>query len=128
MSRHGGGMRVGRVPVSQRTRPIRSAMTVGPTLCWIIAVIWVFDFADYQIFTVSAAIPLAVASLGLLVLQGWAREISLATAGLWGTALYWFGYLERPDNLGKGIPWVFAALITIGAVTALMVGIAAAGM
>jgi ABC-type branched-subunit amino acid transport system permease subunit len=99
-------------------------MTAGPTLCWIIAVIWVFDFADYQIFTVSAAIPLAITSLGLLVLQGWAPEISLAGAGLWGSSLYWFGYLERPDNLGKGIPWVFAA---IAAVTAVMMGIAAAG-
>ncbi|HEX3827837.1 MAG TPA: branched-chain amino acid ABC transporter ATP-binding protein/permease [Sporichthyaceae bacterium] len=116
------------MPVSQRTRPIRSAMTAGPTLCWIIAVVWVFDFADYQIFTVSAAIPLAIASLGLLVLQGWAREISLASAGLWGASLYWFGYLERPDNLGKGIPWVFAAIIAIGAVALLMMGIAAASV
>jgi ABC-type branched-subunit amino acid transport system ATPase component/ABC-type branched-subunit amino acid transport system permease subunit len=116
------------VPVSQRTRPIRSAMTAGPTLCWILAVVWVFVFANYQVYTASAAIPLAVASLGLLVLQGWAREISLATAGLWGTALYFFGYLERPDNLGQGIPWVFAAIIAVGAVSLLMVGVAAASV
>src|ERR1700753_3770628 len=117
MREHSRNMPLRNVPVSQRTRPIRSAMGAGSVLCWIIAVVWVFDFADYQIFTVSAAIPLALASLGLLVLQGWAREISLASAALWGTALYYFGYLERPDNLGQGIAWPFAAIIAVGAVT-----------
>ena len=68
--------------------------------------LWVVFAPDYLIFIVSCAIPLAVVSLGLLVLQGWAREISLATAGLFATAMYWFGYLNRQDNLGKGIPWV----------------------
>jgi ABC-type branched-subunit amino acid transport system ATPase component/ABC-type branched-subunit amino acid transport system permease subunit len=103
-------------------------LTVGTAVAWIFAVVWPFAFADYQVFTASAAIPLAVASLGLLVLQGWAREISLASAGLFGTALYYFGYLERPDNLGKGIPWVGAALIAVAAVTALMVVVAAASV
>jgi hypothetical protein len=86
MSQHSKGIPLTEVPVSQRTRPIGSAMGAGSVVCWIVAVLWVFGFADYQIFTVSAAIPLAVASLGLLVLQGWAREISLTSAGLWGIA------------------------------------------
>jgi ABC-type branched-subunit amino acid transport system ATPase component/ABC-type branched-subunit amino acid transport system permease subunit len=117
------------VPISLRTRPIRSAMTApGSLFGWLIALSWVFLAPDYWVFTVSAAIPLAITSLGLLVLQGWAREISLASAGLYGTALYFFGYLERPDNLGQGIPWLFAALIAIGSVTALMVVMAAASV
>jgi len=96
-------------------------------LGWLFAATWVFAAPDYWV-TASSAIPLAVASLGLLVLQGWTREISLASAGLFGTALYFFGYLERPDNLGQGWPWLLAAVAAIGSVTALMVVMAAASI
>src|SRR5258706_4890306 len=115
----------GEVAISLRTRPIRTAlMAPGSLACWLLALSWAFVAPNYWVFTVTGAVPLAITALGLLVLQGWAREISLVSAGLYGTALYFFGYLERPDNLGKGIPWPFAALIAIGAVTALMVAMA----
>lgn len=116
------------VAVSPRTRPLASSLTVNTATLWIIVVVWPFAFADYQVYTASAAIPLAVAALGLLVLQGWSREISLASAGLFGTAVYFFGYLVRQDNLGQGIPWVLAAVIAVGAVTAVMVVMAAASV
>jgi ABC-type branched-subunit amino acid transport system ATPase component/ABC-type branched-subunit amino acid transport system permease subunit len=104
---------------------VRSAMSrPGGIASVLAALLWVAVAPDYLIFTVSCGIPLAVAALGLLVLQGWAREISLATAGLFATAMYWFGYLNRQDNVGKGIPWVLAALLTIAVIGGLMAAIA----
>ena len=115
--------------VSPRTRPVRATCaTFGSISVGLFAILWVFAAPDYWIFTASAGIPLACAGLGLLVLQGWARELSLASAGLFGTALYFYGFLSRQDNLGKGIPWVPAALLAIGAVTALMIIVAAASV
>ncbi|MGQ0463896.1 MAG: branched-chain amino acid ABC transporter ATP-binding protein/permease [Sporichthyaceae bacterium] len=114
------------VLVSPRTRPVRATMLrFGPLAVAAFALGWVFAAPDYMIFTASAGIPLAIAGLGLLVLQGWARELSLATAGLFGTALYYFGYLNRPDNYGQGLPWVPALLVAVGLVALLMVAVAA---
>ncbi len=118
-----------KVLVSPRTRPVRATCSsFGPISLALFLLVWVFAAPDYWIFTASAGIPLAVAGLGLLVLQGWARELSLASAALFGTALYFFGFLNRPDNLGKGIPWVPAMILAVGAVTALMIIVAAASV
>ncbi len=111
---------------STRTRPVRAAVGQPGGLALLgLAVVWIFAAPDYWIFTVSCAFPLAVVALGLLVLQGWAREVSLASAALFATSMYVFGYLNRQDNLGKGIPWVIAALLTVGLVAGLMAAIAA---
>jgi ABC-type branched-subunit amino acid transport system ATPase component/ABC-type branched-subunit amino acid transport system permease subunit len=118
-----------KMAVSARTRPLRcTALTPGAAAFWIVALGWVYFYADYWTYVVSAAIPLAIGSLGLLVLQGWAREISLASAALFGSATYYYGWLSRPDNLGKGYPWVIAAVLAITFVTVLMVGVAAASV
>ncbi|MGQ0466529.1 MAG: branched-chain amino acid ABC transporter ATP-binding protein/permease [Sporichthyaceae bacterium] len=115
--------------ISTRTRPLRATCSqFGSLAVALFALVWVFAAPDYWIFTASAAIPLAVAGLGLLVLQGWARELSLASAALFGVGLYWFGFLNRQDNLGKGIPWVPALILAVGVVTALMVIVAAASV
>jgi ABC-type branched-subunit amino acid transport system ATPase component/ABC-type branched-subunit amino acid transport system permease subunit len=90
-----------------------------------VGTLWLATAPDYWIFTVSCAVPLAVVALGLLVLQGWAREISLASAGLFATAMYVFGFLNRQDNVGRGIPWVLAALLTLALVAGLMAAVAA---
>ncbi|MGQ0464633.1 MAG: branched-chain amino acid ABC transporter ATP-binding protein/permease [Sporichthyaceae bacterium] len=81
---------------------------------------WVAFARDHWIFLVTGAIPLAAAALGLLVLHGWAREISLASAGLFGSSMYMFGWLDRPDNQGVGLPWIPAAVLIVTGAAALM--------
>ncbi len=45
-------------------------------------------FSTYWVFTVSVGLVLAISCLGLLVVVGWVREISLAQAGLTGSVVY----------------------------------------
>jgi branched-chain amino acid transport system ATP-binding protein/branched-chain amino acid transport system permease protein len=89
-----------------------------------VALSWVLFAPDYWVFDVTGAIPLAVTGLGLLILQGWAREITLASAGLFGSSMYFFGWLNRPDNLGQHVPWLLAAPATIAAAAVLMAALA----
>jgi ABC-type branched-subunit amino acid transport system ATPase component/ABC-type branched-subunit amino acid transport system permease subunit len=107
------------------SRPVITAMsTPGSLLLLAVGVLYAFTAPDYKVFTVAGAVPIALTGLGLLVLIGWAREISLATAGIFGSAIYLMGYLTRnPDHgpgllgaggvKGGGLPWVVAALIVI---------------
>ncbi len=105
------------------TRPVRAALrSPGAQLLAFGLIAWLFFWPDYMVFTLTAAFPAAFAGLGLLVLQGWTREISLASAGLLGTSMYYYGWLAR-DDLGVGLPWVIAAVIAItiaGAAMALL--------
>jgi ABC-type branched-subunit amino acid transport system ATPase component/ABC-type branched-subunit amino acid transport system permease subunit len=103
----------------------------GSVLWAVVMVGFAFVGADYLVFTAASAVPIALTGLGLLVLIGWAREISLATAGVYGSAIYLMGFLTRnPDNgpgllgmggvKGGGLPWVIAAIVVIlGAALAL---------
>ncbi len=68
---------------------------------------------EYWTFNVMVGLVLAIACLGLLVVVGWGREISLAQAGLTGSSLYITGYLARgdkPGEAGPGLPFPAAAL------------------
>jgi branched-chain amino acid transport system permease protein len=111
---------------STSTRPVLTSMTnPGAVMLAIAAVLWISLAPDYMIFTASAAIPIAVAALGLLVLQGWARELSLASAGLFATALYYYGWFVRDNAEGLGIPWMAAAVMAVAISTGLMAALAA---
>ncbi|MBA3742386.1 ATP-binding cassette domain-containing protein [Sporichthya sp.] len=115
-------------PDARRTtsRPVLTAMSApGSLIAVALLVLYAFTAPDYKVFTVAGAVPIALTGLGLLVLIGWAREISLATAGIFGSAIYVMGYLTRnpeegPGLLGAGgvkgggLPWVLAAVIVIG--------------
>ncbi|HZE65798.1 MAG TPA: ATP-binding cassette domain-containing protein [Sporichthyaceae bacterium] len=107
-----------------KTRPVLRAMS-SPWSILMTAGLLVFPFLrpDYLVFTMSAAIPIAILGLGLLVLQGWTREIALCSAGLFATACYLMNWLDRDDQ-GKGLPWIIAAVLAISAVTAMMTGLA----
>ena len=108
------------------SRPVLTALsTPGSIVALALVVLYALSAPDYKVFTVAGAVPIALIGLGLLVLIGWAREISLATAGIYGSAIYVMGYLTRnPDDGpgangvggvdGGGLPWVVAALVVIG--------------
>lgn len=102
-------------------RPVADALR-SPWILALIAVAlgWPMVAQVHWIFTVTGAIPVAVAALGLLVLHGWAREISLASAGIFASSMYIFGWLNRQDNQGLGVPWVPAALLVVAGAAALM--------
>ena len=69
------------------------------------ATLWVFLAPSYWVFTATTAVLLAITTLGLTVVVGWVREVSLVQAGLVGTAMYISGYLYRPDGgLGLAVP------------------------
>jgi ABC-type branched-subunit amino acid transport system ATPase component/ABC-type branched-subunit amino acid transport system permease subunit len=111
-------------PVHTTTRPVLAAMrSPGSQVLTVVLLGWILIWPDYMIYTLSAAIPVAFAGLGLLVLQGWSREISLASAGLFATSLYYYGWFARPTD-GLGLPWVIAAVLAIGIATGLMAVVA----
>ncbi len=109
-----------------KSRPVIRAMSSPASLVLTALLVgWGLTMADYRVFGLTAAIPVAILGLGLLVLQGWAREISLASAGVFASAMYYFNWLDRDDQ-GQGLPWILAALIAVAIATAFMAGIALA--
>jgi ABC-type branched-subunit amino acid transport system ATPase component/ABC-type branched-subunit amino acid transport system permease subunit len=91
--------------------------------------IWVMTAPQYWLFTVNTGLVMAISTLGLLVLVGWAREVSLAQAGLTATAIYLCGFAMRGGD-GWGWPYLAAAAMAIGVVVglSLLVSLATAKM
>jgi len=89
----------------------------------ILSVVWVFVAPTYWIFSISIGIVLAIATLGLLAVVGWIREISLMQAGLVGTALYFTAYSYR-ESSGLGLPFPVAAAIGVSVVVIISVLVA----
>ncbi len=105
--------------VPQRDDGLRGALGVHPGLLVFGAALLLFPrvFSTYWVFTVSVGLVLAISCLGLLLVVGWVREISLAQAGLTGSALYITSYLLRPDPYGaerEGLPFPLAVAVGIG--------------
>ena len=84
------------------------------------ATLWVFLAPSYWVFIATTAVLLAITTLGLTVVVGWVREVSLVQAGLVGTAMYVSGYLYRAEG-GLGWPFLAAAAVGIGVVVLLSV-------
>jgi ABC-type branched-subunit amino acid transport system ATPase component/ABC-type branched-subunit amino acid transport system permease subunit len=106
---------VSTTPPTSTARPIRTAVSnPGFWLLALVAVGWLLVMPDYLVFSMTSAVPVALVALGLLVLQGWSREISLATAGLFATSMYYTGYFDRPEAHGLNMPWFIAALLAMG--------------
>jgi ABC-type branched-subunit amino acid transport system permease subunit len=93
---------------------------VGYAVVFAAAIVWALVAANYWVFITTAAILLAISTLGLMVVVGWAREVSLVQAGLTGTAVYLGGYAYRPEG-GWGWPFLVAAAFAIGIVVLLSV-------
>jgi ABC-type branched-subunit amino acid transport system ATPase component/ABC-type branched-subunit amino acid transport system permease subunit len=105
----------------QRTRLVAAGVLA------VAIAIWVFTAPQYWLFTATTGLVLAISTLGLLVLTGWAREVSLAQAGLTATAIYICGYVMRGGD-GWGWPYLAAAGLGIGVVVvmSLLVSLATA--
>ncbi len=83
-----------------------------------VAAVWLFTAPQYWLFTATTGLTLAISTLGLLVLVGWAREVSLAQAGLTATAIYLCGFAMR-SGAGWHWPYLAAAALGIGVVVLL---------
>ena len=76
-----------------------------------VAAVWLFTAPQYWLFTATTGLTLGISTLGLLVLVGWAREVSLAQAGLTATAIYLCGFAMRS---GAGWNWSYLAAAAFG--------------
>jgi branched-chain amino acid transport system permease protein len=99
---------------------LRGALGVHPGLvvAFVILALVPLYSSPHWTFNVTAGLVLAVSCLGLLVLTGWAREISLAQAGLTGSALYLCHYAYTPTGVGPAWPFPLAAATAIAFVVA----------
>jgi ABC-type branched-subunit amino acid transport system ATPase component/ABC-type branched-subunit amino acid transport system permease subunit len=96
------------------SRPVLNSMrSPGAMLLALALVTFPMWRPPYLVFTANAGIPVAIVGLGLLVLVGWTREISLVAAGIFASSAYYDGYLNRPHPGGHNFPWGIAAIITI---------------
>jgi ABC-type branched-subunit amino acid transport system ATPase component/ABC-type branched-subunit amino acid transport system permease subunit len=108
-------------PPRTTTRPLLScARNPGPWAIGLLLAGWWLWAPEYLVFSMTSAMPVMLVALGLLVLQGWAREISLAAAGVFAVAMYYTGYLDRDNANGLGWPWPLAALAGVGIAAGLM--------
>src|ERR1700753_536222 len=111
-------------PVRTRSRPGLNAMrSPGAILVTLLVVTFPMWRPPYLVFSANASIPVAMAGLGLLVLTGWTREISLCSAGVFMGSCYYQGWLNRPLG-GHNMPWVWASILVIVGAGALMALIA----
>jgi branched-chain amino acid transport system permease protein len=104
--------------VPQRYGPVREFLGLAPASVAGAAGLMVVPAVTsaYWTFNVMVGLVLAISCLGLLVLAGWAREISLMQAGLTGSALYLSMYVYRDSVYGNGLgsPFVLAVAFGIG--------------
>lgn len=112
------------IDVPPRVGGIQGLLGVHPFVLLFVAAGFIYPAVanDYWVFNLTTGLILAIACLGLLVVVGWGREISLAQAGLTGAALYISGYMARgskPGEDGPGLPFPIAALIGIAFVVAI---------
>ena len=83
-----------------------------------VAAVWLVTAPGYWLFTATTGLLLGISTLGLLVLVGWAREVSLAQAGLTATAIYLCGFAMR-SGAGWHWPYLAAAAFGVGVVVLL---------
>ncbi|MGQ0467942.1 MAG: branched-chain amino acid ABC transporter permease [Sporichthyaceae bacterium] len=140
----GGGHGHGPAPtlnIPPRVGGIAGLLGVHPAILLVVGFAFVYPVLpiewanEYWTFNVMTGLVLAMACLGLLVVVGWGREISLAQAGLTGSAAYITGFAAREDVddpqapvNGWGLPLPFAALVGIGFVVLVSVLVALISM
>ncbi len=109
-----------------RSRPLLSLLRQPLNVLFaFVAVSWIFVAPDYRVFTVTSGLIIGVLALGVMVMVGWVREINLAAAGVYATALYLGSYIYRPSPNGWGKPLLVAiiAAVLVGVVMMLAVAL-----
>lgn len=138
----GGGHGHGPTPtlnIPPRVGGLAGLLGVHPAILVMAAVALIYPVLpikyanEYWTFNVMVGLVLAMACLGLLVVVGWGREISLAQAGLTGSAAYITGFAAREKDEaasinGWGLPLPIAALVGIGFVVLVSVLVALISM
>ena len=98
-----------------KARPIamlfKQPLSVG---MMVLSVTWIFLVKDYWVFLVTSGMVVGTIALGIMVLTGWAREVTLASGAVFGTSLYIGSYAYRHGDYGWGWPLGVAVLISIG--------------
>ncbi|WP_344604648.1 branched-chain amino acid ABC transporter permease [Sporichthya brevicatena] len=76
---------------------VHGFLGVHPGLLVLFAMLAIYPLigTDSWVYNVTTGLVLAISALGLLVVVGWGREISLAQAGLTGAACYISGFAAR---------------------------------
>ena len=113
---HSGGT-VPTLEVPSRTSGLQGLLGVHPFIIFFTACLFLYPAVanDYWTFNVTTGLILAIACLGLLVVVGWGRDISLAQAGLTGASLYLTGYAARGHIKGeKGMGLAFPLAACVG--------------
>src|SRR4051812_34088475 len=89
-------------PGSNPVDKLHGILGIHPLLVVVIGVLAAYPLLSSDAWTYNATtgLVLAVSALGLLVVVGWGREISLAQAGLTGAACYISGLAAREFNGG----------------------------
>ena len=116
-------------PGSNPLDKVHGFLGVHPGLLVLIGILVIYPLvgASNWVYNVNTGLLLAVSALGLLVVVGWGREISLAQAGLTGAACYISGFAARdfqggaydipivdfPHGMYTDLPFPVAALYGI---------------
>ena len=97
-----------------RSRPIAGLFTQPLSLAgMVLAVVWIFLVRDYWVFLATSGMVIGVLALGLMVLVGWVREVTLASGAVFGTSLYIGSYMYREGDYGFGFPLLVAVGVSI---------------
>jgi ABC-type branched-subunit amino acid transport system permease subunit len=119
------------IDVPAREDGLRGFLGVRPAMLLGLGAVLAFPrfFSTTWVFTVMVGMVLAISCLGLLVVVGWLREISLMQAGLTGSALYLLDYAYRPQSdMGhtRQFPLAAAFAITFVVVLSFLVALVSA--
>jgi ABC-type branched-subunit amino acid transport system permease subunit len=81
---------------------LHGILGIHPLLLVLVGILVIYPLlsSDSWTYNATTGLVLAVSALGLLVVVGWGREISLAQAGLTGAACYISGLAAREFNGG----------------------------
>jgi ABC-type branched-subunit amino acid transport system ATPase component/ABC-type branched-subunit amino acid transport system permease subunit len=96
-------------------------------LVGLISIFWIFTVADYWVFLASSGLVIGILALGLMVMVGWVREVTLASAAVYGSCLFLSTWIYR-DEPGWGLPLIFAIIASILIGMAIMLAVSLASV